>query len=97
MINISTDTLEAAAVEAFDKATAAPKDSKRWQNAIAKAWAELQSNPYLEWQDDALLILSPSNEIYRSNGTCQCKAYELGYPCWHRAAARIVQRALTSH
>jgi hypothetical protein len=94
MINATHEQLFEASVDAFDKATSAPKDSKRWQNAIAKAWEQLQSNPYLEWQDDALLILSPSNEIYRSNGTCQCRAYELGYPCWHRAAARIVQRVL---
>jgi hypothetical protein len=62
------------------------------------SWQELQSNPYMEWQDGALLILSPSNEIYEANGTCQCRAYLSGYPCWHRAAARIVERYKeTSH
>ena len=101
MINATHEQLLDAATDAFDKTT--PKDdkewkNKRWQNAIAKAWAELQSNPYLEWQDDHLLILSPSNEIYRANGICQCKAYLNGFPCCHRAAARIVQRVLeTSH
>lgn len=98
MINATQEQLLQASVDAFDKATAAPKDSKRWQNAITRAWIELQSNPYLEWVDDHLLILSPSNEIYEANGTCQCPAYlKAKYPCWHRAAARIVQRALTSH
>jgi hypothetical protein len=41
---------------------------------------------------DALLILSGSNEIYRANGTCQCKAFSHGQPCWHRAAARLIER-----
>jgi hypothetical protein len=96
MINVTTDKLETATLDAFDRATASPKDARRWQNAIARAWKEFQTNPYLDWQDDALLILSPSNEIYRANGTCQCKAFTLGQPCWHRAAARIVQRCLTT-
>jgi len=73
--------------EAFDKT-----DNRRWQAAIAKAKAQLEENPYLHFDGDALLILSDSNEIYRANGTCQCKAYEKGFPCWHRAAARLVER-----
>lgn len=101
MINATPEQLLEASTDAFDRVQESNEPEwkkKRWQNAIAHAWKELQSNPYLEWQDGALLILSPSNEIYRSNGTCQCRAYELGYPCWHRAAARIVQRVLeTSH
>lgn len=74
--------------QAFDKA----QGSKRWQMAIVKAKVQLEDNPFIEWQDDALLILSPSNEIYRANGACQCKAYKKGFPCWHRAAARLVRR-----
>jgi hypothetical protein len=98
MLNINPDKLLQASVDAFDKAATAPKDIKRWQNAIARAWQELQSNVFIEWVDGSLLILSPSNEIYEANGTCQCHAYLRGYPCWHRAAARIVQRVLeTSH
>ncbi len=98
MINVRLEQIETATQEAFDEATASPKDSRRWQTAIARAWMEFQTNPYLDWQDNALLILSPSNEIYRANGTCQCPAYLRGYPCWHRAAARIVQRCVeTSH
>ena len=102
MINATPEQLQEAAIDAFDKVEASPEvkdwQKKRWTRAIARAWQELQSNPYLEWQNDALLILSPSGEIYKSNGTCQCKAYENGFPCWHRAASRIVQRVLeTSH
>ena len=92
MINVQLTQLEIATQEAFDRATEAPKDSRRWQTAIARAWKEFQTNPYLDWQDNALLILSPSNEIYRANGTCQCRAFSNGQPCWHRAAARLVKR-----
>jgi hypothetical protein len=73
---------------AFDAA----HDSTRWQTAIVKAWRQLEENPYIHEADDALLILSPSGEIYSANGTCGCKAFEKGFPCWHRAAARIVER-----
>jgi chloramphenicol 3-O-phosphotransferase len=87
-MNINLDKLQEVAQEAFDKATG----SRRWQTAIVKAVQQIETNPYLHVDGDALLILSPSNEIYRANGTCQCKAFTLGQPCWHRAAARLVQR-----
>jgi len=73
---------------AFDHAAG----SQRWQMAIAKAKGEIESNPYMHYDGHALLVLSPSGEIYSANGTCQCKAYERGFPCWHRAAARLVER-----
>ncbi len=87
MLNIDQNRMQEVIQEAFDKT-----DNRRWQTAIAKAKAQLESNPYLHFDGEALLILSDSNEIYRANGTCQCKAYEKGFPCWHRAAARLVER-----
>jgi hypothetical protein len=94
MLNINQTKLEEVAQEAFDKVSG----NRRWETAIVKAKQQIETNPYLHVDGDALLILSPSNEIYRANGTCQCKAYEKGFPCWHRAAARIVQRCVeTSH
>ena len=94
MTNIDQNRMSEVVQQAFDKA----QGNKRWQTAIAKAKGEIESNPYLHFDGDALLILSPSNEIYRANGTCQCKAYMQGFPCWHRAAARLVKRYLeTSH
>jgi hypothetical protein len=81
-------------VEAAFNSTA----SLRWQVAITKAQAELESNPFMHFDGKALLILSPSGEIYSANGTCQCKAYAHGQPCWHRAAARLVERYMqTAH
>jgi hypothetical protein len=88
MINLDANRLAEVVQAAFDKATG----SRRWQMAIARAKVELESNPYIHRDGSALLILSPSNEIYRANGTCQCKAFAHGQPCWHRAAARLVER-----
>ena len=94
MLNIDTNKLQQVAQEAFNKVSG----NRRWEVAITKAKVQLEENPYLHFDGDALLILSPSNEIYRANGTCQCKAYANGRPCWHRAAARLVQRYMeTAH
>ncbi|HLL73593.1 MAG TPA: hypothetical protein VK363_19300 [Pyrinomonadaceae bacterium] len=92
--------LEEVAQAAFDAATErGGRDARRWQTAIVKAKQQLESNPYIHDEGDALLILSPSNEIYRANGTCQCLAHsKFGTPCWHRAAFRLVKRyAETNH
>ena len=68
---------------------------KRWINAIAKAVVEIEENGvFMTWQeaDKSLLIWSQkSNSIYTSNGICQCRAFEQGSPCFHRAAARLVR------
>jgi hypothetical protein len=68
---------------------------KRWVNAIAKAAVEIEQNGvFMTWQeeDHSLLIWSQrSNNIYTSNGVCQCRAFEQGAPCFHRAAARLVR------
>ena len=87
MVNINQDRMNEVTQEAFDKT-----NSLRWQTAIAKAKRQIEDNPYLHFDGEALLILSDSNEIYRANGTCQCKAFRNNQPCWHRAAARLVKR-----
>ena len=89
MQDINTEKLQTVTQEAFDKVP----NSRRWQTAIVKAKQQIESNPFMHFDGDALLILSPeSNQIYTANGTCQCCAYELGQPCWHRAAARLIKR-----
>jgi hypothetical protein len=87
-MNIDQDKMQQVAQEAFNKVSG----NRRWEMAIAKAKAQLESNPYIHFDGKSLLILSPSSEIYNANGTCQCKAYLSGQPCWHRAAARLVKR-----
>ncbi len=73
---------------------------KRWINAISKAAAQIETNGvFMTWTEDnqSLLIWSQeSNEIYSSNGVCTCEAFKRGYPCWHRAAARLVRLYLQS-
>jgi hypothetical protein len=88
MIEIDQDSLQQVAQAAFNKVSG----NRRWETAIVKAKMQLETNPYLHFDGQSLLILSPSGEIYTANGSCQCKAYEGGQPCWHRAAARLVQR-----
>jgi hypothetical protein len=67
----------------------------RWQNAIKKAVVQIEMNKdfmTFDAQEAYLLIWSQgSNQIYTANGVCQCKAFEQGQPCWHRAAARLVR------
>ncbi len=68
---------------------------KRWIRAIAKAVVEIEENGvFMTWMEDdkSLLIWSQkSNNIYSSNGVCQCRAFEQGSPCFHRAAARLIR------
>jgi hypothetical protein len=88
MQNLDRDRLQQVTQEAFNKVSG----NRRWQTAIVKAKAQLEENPYIHFDGQALLILSPSNEIYTVNGDCQCKAYQSHKPCWHRAAARLIER-----
>ena len=94
-MNLNSQTLEEVAQAAFDAAAEkGGRHTRRWQTAIAKAKQQLESNPYISLDGDALLILSPESlQIYRANGTCQCLAHaKFGTPCWHRAAYRLVKR-----
>jgi hypothetical protein len=67
----------------------------RWNNAIAKAAAQIEDHgAFMDWQEEkqTLLIWSDrSNNIYEANGVCQCKAFELGQPCWHKAAKQLIK------
>jgi hypothetical protein len=89
MLNLQTDILKQVTAEAKRNAAQHP----RWLVAIDRASVELESNPWIEAQDDhTLLIGSPSGNTYIGNGTCQCIAFQRGVPCWHRAAARLYHR-----
>lgn len=80
--------LSAVVTEAFEKTS----NNRRWQTAVVCAKVELETNPFIAWNGKALIILSPSNELYEANGTCQCAAFKSHNPCWHRAAARLIER-----
>lgn len=88
MMNINTDKMQQVIQQAFDRVAG----NRRWENAIVRAKQQLECNPYMHFDGDALLVLSESGEIYQANEACQCKAFAKGQPCWHRAAARLVKR-----
>ena len=88
MMSIDQDRLQTVAQDAFNRVSG----NRRWEVAIVKAKAQLESNPYMHFDGHSLLILSPSGEIYSANGKCQCKAFASCQPCWHRAAASLVER-----
>jgi hypothetical protein len=83
-------------VDAVDAARAAAADSPRWRNAIDAAFDHLLTVDVIEYDHTAheLLYRSESGATYRANGSCQCRAFEAGQPCKHRAAARLVYRAV---
>ncbi len=85
----------ADALSKVELTVASSQTKKRWINAIAKAVVEIEENGcFMTWMeaDKSLLIWSQkSNNIYAANGVCQCRAFEQGSPCFHRAAARLVR------
>ena len=87
MLNLNPTTLAAVVDQAMIDAANHP----RWLRAIDRAVVELVSNPWIERGDHGLIIASTSGNVYSANGVCQCKAYEHGNACWHRAAARLVR------
>src|SRR5262249_50634046 len=40
---------------------------------------------------EGLTIPTEEGDTYHATGACQCKAYQVGQACKHRAAARLVQ------
>ena len=81
------------------------KMKKRRFNALKKAFERLIENPYIDYENGKMLILSDSitekgePKFYRTSETeCRledpgnflCYAFWEGYPCWHRATLEIV-------
>jgi hypothetical protein len=85
----------ADALSKVELTVADAQTKRRWIRAIAKAVVEIEQNGvFMTWMenDKSLLIWSQkSNNIYMANGVCQCRAFEQGSPCFHRAAARLVR------
>ena len=91
-MNVDAERLGRVAQAAFDSVAG----DRRWEVAIAKAKRQIEVNPYMHYEGDTLLVLTPSNMIYRAGRSCQCKSYLQGRPCWHRAAARLMRRYVES-
>jgi hypothetical protein len=75
-------------------------DAVRWHNAIRKGRDWLKKQETIRWSARDTALFFPSSRggiVYYSNGVCQCEAYTLTEkpkPCYHRAAAHLVRRAL---
>lgn len=97
MTKIVVATIEAEIKEAARVAVEKVADQPRWARAIAKAEKWLLSRPGVQYHPEThtLAVQGPEyRAIYLANGVCQCQAFKQGNPCYHRAAARLVTRAL---
>jgi hypothetical protein len=87
-MNLNYEKLKEVVSDALTKVS----NNRRWQTTIAKAEKQIESNPFVHFDGSRLIVLSDSGKIYEVENGCQCKAFASGYPCWHRAAWRIMQR-----
>lgn len=71
-------------------------DNARWARAIEKGagWLLSRESVRFDRSTHTLVVPSESGSTYLANGVCQCQAHGKGYPCYHRAAARLVTRAM---
>jgi hypothetical protein len=82
------------------------KIRKRRYNALKKAYQRLIENPYINYDNGEMLILSDTvtengePKFYRTSakecrrsepGDVLCHAFWDGFPCWHRATLHIVE------
>lgn len=84
-----------AAVE-YARGSTAPD---AWQRAITAAYDYLLQVDTISYDVAAHAIrvesATRSGRAYIANGDCQCEAFTRGAGvCWHRAAARLMRRAL---
>src|SRR5215468_9130745 len=77
-----------AQINAAAEIARARTNDRRWLNAIDKAVAG-HSNWIITELATCLAITTESGETYFANGICQCKAYEFGQACRHRALYRL--------
>ena len=85
------------------------KMKNRRHNALKKAHERLIENPYIDYENGEMLILSDSvtekgeAKFYRTShqecrliepGNVLCHAFWDGFPCWHRATLEIVENYL---
>jgi hypothetical protein len=85
--------------DAVDAARVAAADSPEWLAAIDRAWDAILTQDTVSFHPvtHSLRIesLSRPGVFYEANGACQCEAFSYnGGVCTHRAAARLVRRAL---
>ena len=66
-------------------------------NAINRASLNLESC-WWQFDGETLVIASATSERHYAvtEHGCECKAFAAGRPCWHRAARRLLIKAVES-
>lgn len=84
--------------EAVSKASLNPGNRRveNWVKQIGFAARSIETNPYLNYEEGKLLLLSErSLNVYEVDEYCDCKgAVEYGQICWHRVAKRLWENYL---
>ena len=98
LVTLTVATLTDAICEALDTAREKAAGNLRWMTALDSAANWLLQQEELTWDGEAYALHVPSAStpglVYIANGACQCTAFTTHAACWHRAAARLVLRAL---
>jgi hypothetical protein len=90
--HVSRQTVAAAIRQARIEAA----EHKAWINAINRAALNLEACPWA-FDGEVLRIASATTRGARysvSPEGCECKAAQDGRPCWHRAAWRLLVKAV---
>ena len=86
----------AAAIDLVRSSTA--RDNAPWMVALDKAWDYILQQDVISYDLAAHAIrvesASKPGRFFESNGSCSCAAQWGAGVCWHRAAGRIVRRAI---
>src|SRR5215207_6347210 len=88
MLNPNQTRFEKVIAEAKAKCAG----NARCLRAIDRAVEQIETNPYMTYENGELLVLGTTGETYRANGVCQCRAYASGQLCWHRTLAKLLKR-----
>jgi hypothetical protein len=93
--------------DVVDQARVSEQLTPSWRTALDAAYDWLLQQDTIEYSntDHALRVESATEpgKFYVANGACQCESYVKAQQgkgqgvCWHRAAARLVRRALAAN
>ncbi len=84
MLEINNQQLFGKAIaEAISKVAQNPQGRKldNWMKQIARAAVEIETNPFMHYDDARETMVIVSTEVYEANGVCRCKAALNGFTC----------------
>ncbi len=69
-------------------------EEKRWLNAVNRAALNLEACMW-QFDGDIFIVKSATEQIHYTvtKDGCECKAFQKGLACWHRAARRLLIKA----